>query len=112
MASEAWNAAKEDVLAEMRDLPVTDPVKQWLLLKAAFENEFPGERGNKSKTLENGMTIERRFRKQLSNSRKSSTWLMDITVRNADGTVLHHYPDPSGPNRANDPDRNWGLGRD
>ncbi|WP_431271206.1 hypothetical protein [Dankookia sp. P2] len=83
--------------------------KEWLELRTLFQQRFKGEKGNKR--LEDGeVVIERKFRKQLSNSRKTSKWLMDFHLTKDGKTKI--VADPSGPNRRSDPNRNWGLGRD
>lgn len=54
-----------------------------------------------------GVDYRRHAYRQRSNSGKSSRWSTSFT--GSDGS---HYVDPIGPNRRNDPERNWGLGRE
>src|SRR5512132_3843839 len=54
-----------------------------------------------------GVEYKRYTRRQRSNSGKSSRWFVSFT-----GNDGSHYADPVGPNRRNDAERNWGLGRE
>jgi hypothetical protein len=77
--------------------------KEWLQLRALFEQRFNGERGTK-RLEENGVVMERRFRKQRSNAGENLVWLMDFHVTRDGKTEV--FSDPNGPNRRSDPDRN------
>lgn len=59
-----------------------------------------------------GHEITRHAFPQKSNSGKStSRWSVSFRVTTPDGGV-YSVDDPVEPNRRNDPNRNWGLGRD
>lgn len=59
-----------------------------------------------------GHQIIRNATPQRSNSGKSiSRWVVTFHVTPPDGET-YVVPDPGSSNRRNDPDRNWGLGRD
>jgi hypothetical protein len=68
---EIRNEAAQELVAEN---------KEWLQLRALFEKRFNDESG--ARTLEeDGVVIERRFRKQRSNTGKRPMWLTDFQVR-------------------------------
>ncbi|WP_305668911.1 hypothetical protein [Falsiroseomonas sp.] len=97
---------------EEAGLEVTDEMRLWAGLKLKFDREFPNQPGGKTLVDETtGISYRRAFRKQQSNSRKSSRWMLDFIITKPDGTVTT-VEDPAGPNRRSDPARNWGLGRE
>ena len=91
---------------------MTEAPFTWFALDALFEQKFGPACGKKQLDHE-GYRISRSMRRQPSNSGKSQTWLIDFTVVKDGTEAAIRIEDPTGPpNRANDPSRNWGMGRE
>ena len=91
-------------------IPIPEETIRWVIVNRAFEKAFPRQLGYKIVEAKE-IRYERLPRKQRSNSRKSWQWLTDFRITHPDGRV-ELIEDPRGPNRRNDPARNWGLGRE
>ena len=76
-----------------------------------FENKFGKACGNKTMELD-GFTLTRSLRRLPSNSGETHTWKIDFIVSDPDGEVTAVNDLNSHLNRANDPGRNWGMGRE
>jgi hypothetical protein len=74
--------------------------------------EEKGERRPPSSLDYEGHKISRSATRKLSNSGKSrGAWSVSFHVTPPEGQP-YTVADPISPNRRNDPERNWGLGRD
>lgn len=91
----------------------TNARKEWTWgeLEVLFESQFGKVCGNKTMELD-GCTMTRSLRRQPSNSGKTHTWKIDFIVFYADGDVIIVNDLNNHLNRANDANRNWGMGRE
>jgi hypothetical protein len=89
---------------------MNDDLATWAKLEVIFESKFGPVCGNQSLDHE-GLRISRNLRRLPSDSGKSHTWRIDFTLRNEAGEVTHISDPATTSNRANDPDRNWGMKR-
>lgn len=115
--SEQRRVERQEVHAAHRDL-VSDPCQvreeqfTWSLLNSIFAHHV-GYGGGQSEMEIGGVRVTKSVTSYSSNSGKSRDFEVEFSWTGADGELRFLTRESRYPgNRRNDPDRNWGLGRE